>query len=61
VGYGFAKNTFKDGRIYEGMWVNDKRTGQGKMSFPDGRIEEGEFLNGKLKLGTNFDPKNGKN
>ena len=38
--------TWKDGRKYEGEFLNDKRHGHGKFTLPDGRIYEGGWFNG---------------
>lgn len=34
-----GQGTYKeaDGRIYEGNWINGKRTGYGVLTYPDGR------------------------
>ena len=40
--------TWGSGKVYDGMWVHDKRTGPGKMTHPDGKVEEGEFKDGKF-------------
>lgn len=38
---------WKDGKRYEGQFVNDKREGRGIFKWKDGRIYEGEWLEGK--------------
>lgn len=35
---------YKDGSIYTGDFLGDKRHGNGKLIFPDGGIYEGEWL-----------------
>lgn len=39
--------TWKDGKSYEGNFVNDKREGQGTFIWSDGRKYIGEWKNGK--------------
>jgi hypothetical protein len=36
---------YGSGRIYEGDWVNGKRTGIGKFTDLDGKVEEGKWQN----------------
>ena len=36
-----------DGKLYEGMFKNDKREGHGKFTWKDGRIYDGEWKDGK--------------
>jgi len=38
---------WKDGKKYEGYFVNDKREGQGKFTWKDGRIYDGMWKDGK--------------
>ena len=37
---------FKDGRKYDGEWIDGIIYGLGIMTWPDGRKYEGEFDNG---------------
>ena len=36
--------TWKDGRKYEGQYVNDKKHGYGVYVWPDGRSINGNYL-----------------
>ena len=38
----------KDGDVYEGDWVDDKRTGKGIYKFKSGNVYEGDFVDGKI-------------
>ena len=38
---------WKDGRRYDGEYVNDKKEGFGTFTWPDGRMYQGEWTNGK--------------
>lgn len=38
--------TWKDGRKYEGQFINDKRHGLGIFKWVDGRIYDGSWKNG---------------
>ena len=38
---------YKNNKIYEGDWVNDKRDGNGKMIYANGDSYEGDWLNDK--------------
>ena len=40
---GKGKKEYRDGRLYEGEWKNNKREGKGIEKYPDGAIYEGEF------------------
>jgi hypothetical protein len=31
--------------VYEGIWVDGKMNGKGKLTWPDGRFYEGEYSN----------------
>ncbi|MDR2590467.1 MAG: hypothetical protein LBC71_05735 [Oscillospiraceae bacterium] len=42
---GHRRFVLSDGRIYEGDWVNDRRSGRGVMTHPSGDIYEGEWRN----------------
>lgn len=42
---GVGKFTYENGNIYEGSWVNAKRTGRGKMTYKDGSTYEGGWNN----------------
>ena len=39
--------SWKDGRRYEGEYVNDKKEGHGKFDWPNGKSYEGEWKDGK--------------
>lgn len=39
--------TFRDGKIYEGKWKDNKMNGKGVFLWPDGRRYEGNFVNDK--------------
>ena len=39
--------TWLDGRVYAGMYQNDKKNGYGEMKWPDGRCYVGGWINGK--------------
>jgi len=39
--------TWRDGRVYEGDYVMDKKHGHGKYRWADGRIYDGPWVNGK--------------
>ena len=45
---GKGKIYFKDGRIYEGMFIDGKLNGQGKYISSNGDIYKGNFINGNL-------------
>mgnify|MGYP003440447615 CR=1 FL=1 len=45
--HGHGLLVWKDGKQYEGDFVNDKREGTGKFTWADGRVYMGEWLNGK--------------
>jgi hypothetical protein len=45
--HGYGLLTWKDGKKYEGYFVNDKREGQGKFTWKDGRIYDGMWKDGK--------------
>lgn len=38
---------YKNGRIYEGSWLKDMRSGKGFEKYATGNTYEGEFLTGK--------------
>ena len=38
---------YKNGKVYEGEWSNDKKHGQGAQRFPNGTIYIGKYENGK--------------
>jgi len=38
---------WRDGRIYEGHWINGKMHGEGKYFWPDGSNYVGNFENDK--------------
>ena len=46
--HGEGKYNYKDGRIYEGNFLMDRKDGEGKMYFPDGTIIRGIWERGKL-------------
>jgi hypothetical protein len=44
---GSGKMVWKDKRVYEGFFVNDKREGEGWYKWTDGREYRGGWKNGK--------------
>ena len=44
---GKGKITWKDGRMYEGEYKDDKKNGYGVYKWADGRIYEGNWLDGR--------------
>ena len=44
---GWGKTIWPDGRIYEGGYLEDKKSGFGKFTWPNGREYTGEWKNGK--------------
>ena len=38
---------YKSGRLYEGEWLNDVRSGKGYERYSNGNIYQGYFENGK--------------
>ena len=44
-----GSGTFKwnDGRVYEGEFSNDRKSGYGVLTWPDGRKYEGDWKLGK--------------
>lgn len=36
-----------DGKVYEGLFVDDKRCGYGVFTWKDGRIYDGQWADGK--------------
>ena len=45
--HGFGVLIWKDGKKYEGEFINDKREGQGTFTWADGRQYIGEWKAGK--------------
>ncbi|MBL6722848.1 MAG: hypothetical protein ISQ13_02420 [Candidatus Margulisbacteria bacterium] len=41
-----AKNTYSDGRIYNGLLTNEQPNGNGTMTYPDGTTITDRFING---------------
>lgn len=41
---GKGRYKYGDGIIYDGDWINGKKSGQGTLYFPDGRIVSGHFI-----------------
>ena len=39
--------SWKDGKKYEGTFVEDRREGKGKFVWTDGRVYIGDWLKGK--------------
>ena len=35
--------TWKDGRVYEGQYTDDKKHGPGEFRWPDGRVLKGKW------------------
>ena len=44
---GKGQKEYKDGRLFEGEWKNNKREGNGFERYADGDVYEGEFKNDK--------------
>ena len=44
----YAIETYEDGRRYEGMTLQGRKHGQGKLIFEDGAFYEGEFKDDKM-------------
>ena len=40
--------TWSDGRRYEGEFLEDEMSGEGKYTWPDGREYRGEFKSNKM-------------
>ena len=56
--HGRGIQVWKDGRRYEGYWIEDKGNNKGKLIHPNGSIYEGEWLDDKphgYGVYTNFD------
>jgi hypothetical protein len=45
--HGYGKYWWKDGRRYEGQYLNDKKHGYGIYYWTDGRRYEGNWFEGK--------------
>ena len=45
---GKGLQTFPDGKIYEGQYIDSKFCGQGKVIYNSGKFQEGEFRDGKF-------------
>jgi len=45
--HGKGRQTWPDGRSYEGEFINDTKEGYGIYRWADGRIYEGKWLKGK--------------
>ncbi len=43
---GVGQFTWKDGRIYNGDYKNDKKNGYGVYEWPDGRKYKGRWVDG---------------
>lgn len=54
---GKGKMVWKDGKIFEGSFINDKKNGQGIMQYPNGKKVEGNWVNGKLDGDANAETK----
>jgi len=48
IGSGKAKFVWDD-KVYEGAFVNGKRTGKGKMTHSNGTIAQGDYVDGSLR------------
>lgn len=42
--HGVGRQSFVDGRVYEGEFVDDRICGVGRMAYPDGGVYEGRML-----------------
>ena len=47
---GFGRYFYKNGDIYEGDWINNKKQGRGKIIYNDGTVEEGQWENDEILL-----------
>ena len=45
--HGFGKMIYADGNIYEGNWLNGKRSEKGRLTLTTGTIYEGEWADNK--------------
>ncbi len=55
---GYGVFTWKNGKIYQGEYKNDKKEGYGTFEWPDGRKYKGYWSNGKQHgEGEFYDPK----
>ena len=45
--HGLCRSVFKDGRVYEGMFLNDKRNGFGRSLWPNGNYYIGGYKDNK--------------
>lgn len=48
VKHGSGVETDKFGNRFEGLWLLDEKSGQGKLAFIDGSTYEGGWKNGKF-------------
>ena len=54
---GFGFFIWPDGRIYEGEWFRNKKSGHGKYFWPNGQVYEGDFRDDQCNgVGTLFYP-----
>ena len=45
-----SRLTYSNKDVFEGLWRDDKKDGEGKMVYADGRVVEGEWREGKMIL-----------
>lgn len=45
--HGHGVLVWRDGKKYEGQFINDKREGRGIFKWKDGRVYDGEWKDGK--------------
>ena len=45
---GYGQANYRDGRVYEGNFLKEKRSGSGVMKYPNGDTIEGRWKQGKL-------------
>mmetsp|Transcript_24460 Transcript_24460/g.41420 ORF Transcript_24460/g.41420 Transcript_24460/m.41420 type:complete len:104 (+) Transcript_24460:114-425(+) len=51
--YGFGKQVYKDGKVYEGDFVEDRMCGSGSITYPSGESYHGGMKDGmKSGMGT---------
>ncbi|CAI2380924.1 unnamed protein product [Moneuplotes crassus] len=54
IRHGFGVMIYKNGRLYEGQWISNKRNGKGYERYKNNNIYEGDFKDGKAHGGGVF-------